>query len=104
MRVRVQTSTPLPPAKFWFASDGDSGVNLFKKSLARSAPLSKHKLNEENLVLELDGFELLDDFSMDQLVKDGDLLVVKQRISAASKKRKAESFGTSIGTFRFWRC
>ena len=80
MRVKLQCLPPLPALKFWYAAEGDK-IEDFKKSLANNVP----GLGPAGTGLQvlLDDFELLDWQSTSDLLRDGDLLVVKRSEEAA---------------------
>ncbi|KAL1701060.1 hypothetical protein EV121DRAFT_294581 [Schizophyllum commune] len=80
MRVKLQCLPPLPALKFWYAVEGDK-IEDFKKSLAKNVP----GLGPAGIGLQvlLDDFELLDWQSTSDLLRDGDLLVVKRSEKAA---------------------
>ncbi|KAL1676781.1 hypothetical protein EV122DRAFT_215726 [Schizophyllum commune] len=75
MRVKLQCLPPLPALKFWYAVEGDK-IEDFKKSLAKNVP----GLGPAGTGLQvlLDDFELLDWQSTSDLLRDGDMLVVKR--------------------------
>ena len=39
-------------------------------------PLAEGGFSAKEIVLELDGFELIDDLNMEELIRDGDLVVI----------------------------
>ncbi|KAL1727445.1 hypothetical protein EV714DRAFT_275583 [Schizophyllum commune] len=80
MRVKLQCLPPLPALKFWYAVEGEKIEDL-KKSLAKNVP----GLGPAGTGLQvlLDDFELLDWQSTSDLLRDGDLLVVKRSEKAA---------------------
>ncbi|KAI5830002.1 hypothetical protein K523DRAFT_352049 [Schizophyllum commune Tattone D] len=81
MRVKLQCLPPLPALKFWYAVEGEKIEDL-KKSLAKNVP----GLGPAGTGLQvlLDDFELLDWQSTDDLLRDGDLLVVKRSEKATT--------------------
>lgn len=86
MRVRIlsesEQQTNLPQIKSWFNVDKENTVVSLKLSLCASVPaLRDAHVRATELVLTLDGFELLNDSSV-HILRDGDLIwYVEQRIS-----------------------
>ncbi|KAL1687237.1 hypothetical protein GGG16DRAFT_128124 [Schizophyllum commune] len=81
MRVKLQCLPPLPALKFWYAVEGEKIEDL-KKSLAKNVPgLGPARTGLQVL---LDDFELLDWQSTSDLLRDGDLLVVKRSEKATT--------------------
>lgn len=77
MRIRIQTQAPLPELKAWFVPDTLESVFNLKQALCQRVPaLRAAQCHPKNLVLMLDGFELLDDSPFDA-VRDGDLILIK---------------------------
>ncbi|KAI5836597.1 uncharacterized protein SCHCODRAFT_02646027 [Schizophyllum commune H4-8] len=90
MRVKLQCLPPLPALKFWYAVEGEKIEDL-KKSLVKNVP----GLGPTGTGLQvlLDDFELLDWQSTRDLLRDGDLLVLK-----CSEKASASSTTTQTAT------
>ena len=99
MRLRLQAESPLPVLKAWFAFDDNETIRNLKNAICTTVPaLKAAKTKPETTTLELDGFELLDDLTFGGIVKDGDLIIIKQKEAGTSVKRKAESSGTMLST------
>jgi hypothetical protein len=97
MRVRIQTALPLPDLKAWYAPNEDqSSIAHLKDALFLHIPVLEASLfHSHQVVLLLDGFELLDDSPLD-VVRDGDLVIVKllpDTQPSGSRKRKAARGG-----------
>src|SRR5580693_7375787 len=91
MRIRVLSSPPLPHVKAWFVIP-DGAQNIASSSLVHAEPslenifglknalrngipaLRPSSLSAANLILMIDGFELLDESSI-AVINDGDLVV-----------------------------
>ena len=89
MRIRVLTSPPLPHVKAWFVVP-DGAQNITSSSLVHAEPSLENifglknalrngipalrPLSAADLILMIDGFELLDESST-AVIKDGDLVV-----------------------------
>ncbi|KAL0578148.1 hypothetical protein V5O48_003853 [Marasmius crinis-equi] len=61
-----------------------STISDLKNSICSTIkPVSEGGFNADEIILELDGFELLDEFTVDELIREGDLLLVglKQGVS-----------------------
>ncbi|KAK0197838.1 hypothetical protein F5146DRAFT_1156842 [Armillaria mellea] len=92
MRLRIQTEPPLPQLKAWFPLPDDANIHDFKTSLCSTVQvLRAANIKPGELTLELDGFELLDELDSTSVVRDTDLIVIKGKLGASSKKRKADS-------------
>ncbi|CAA7269203.1 unnamed protein product [Cyclocybe aegerita] len=80
MRFRIQTHAPLPDVKAWFVPDVQNVpefiIDLKKTLCRRVQPLKDRHYHGKDLVLLLEGFELLNDSPFDA-VRDGDLVTVK---------------------------
>ncbi|KAJ8093205.1 hypothetical protein PM082_020690 [Marasmius tenuissimus] len=92
MRLRLESSPPLPHLKAWFSSSqlqckpGTYSsqhksqpakiIDLKKSICATVKPLIEGGFRTEKIILELDGFELLDDLNVEELIRDGDLVVL----------------------------
>jgi hypothetical protein len=78
MRVRIlsesEQRTNLPQIRSWFNVDKENTVGSLKFSLCASVPtLRDAHVRSTELVLTLDGFELLNDSSI-HILRDGDLI------------------------------
>ncbi|KAF7370795.1 hypothetical protein MSAN_00713000 [Mycena sanguinolenta] len=89
MRLKVQSVPPLPVLKVWFTpGEQCATVANLKSALAREVFAFKQK-NASPLELSLDGFDLLENSSLQDVLRDGDLVLVKtNNISSVGKKRK----------------
>ncbi|KAJ7257869.1 hypothetical protein B0H12DRAFT_1232437 [Mycena haematopus] len=88
MRLKIQSVPPLPVLKVWFTpGEQCATVANLKSALAREVFAFKQK-NASPLELSLDGFDLLEVSSLQDVLRDGDLVLVKTGISPVSKKRK----------------
>ncbi|KAF8516018.1 hypothetical protein BU17DRAFT_93130 [Hysterangium stoloniferum] len=86
-RVRLESSHPLPILKVWFLLPDNSNVESFKVSLCeRLAVLRDASISPGQLTLEVDGFELPGESTID-LIRETDIIMLKP--SAQSLKRKA---------------
>ncbi|KAL7316592.1 hypothetical protein PS15m_005674 [Mucor circinelloides] len=92
MRIKVSTTAPLPKHQCWFPIS----ERLQKQSIHQLAKkmVDQFKLSTEaiNLKLSMDGFELLPQSITKDLLRDGDLLILKgdhSKKSTAVKKRKS---------------
>ncbi|KAI8984904.1 hypothetical protein BD414DRAFT_537359 [Trametes punicea] len=95
MRIKVESVPPLPHVKAWYSANALPSVVDLKASLCASLPaLSHDRIRPQDLLLLLDDFELLDASPIDVL-RDGDLIVIKKRLSAPPTKRKAPSEAAS---------
>jgi hypothetical protein len=89
MRVRIlsesEQQTNLPQIRSWFNVDKENNVGSLKLSLCASVPaLRDAHVRSTELVLMLDGFELLNDSSI-HILRDGDLIwYVERHISYCS--------------------
>ncbi|KAI0092660.1 hypothetical protein BDY19DRAFT_497019 [Irpex rosettiformis] len=94
MRIKVESTPPLTTFKAWFVVSTASTIQDLKESICSDIPaLHKLDVDADELTLVIDGFELLDSSPID-VVRDGDLVNVRQRVAhvkADAKKRKAES-------------
>lgn len=93
MRIKLATNTPLPKYNCWFGiseKQEKQTIHHLRKKIA-------HDLNLEsepsNLQLLLDGFSLLPQTTIRDLVRDGDLITVKAQstVKSKTKKRKISS-------------
>jgi hypothetical protein len=83
MRVRIlsesEQQTNLPQIRSWFNVDKENTVASLKLGLCASVPaLRDARVRTTELVLTLDGFELLDDSSI-HVLRDGDLIWYVER-------------------------
>ncbi|KAI0637605.1 hypothetical protein C8Q77DRAFT_1086815 [Trametes polyzona] len=91
MRVKVETVPPLPHLRAWFSTSALPSVLDLKASLCTDlAPLAQDSVCPEDILLFLDDFELLDASPID-VVRDGDLLIIKKKPTLSSAKRKAST-------------
>ncbi|KAI0662818.1 hypothetical protein C8Q70DRAFT_473304 [Cubamyces menziesii] len=89
MRVKVESVPPLPHVKAWFSANALPSILDLKNSLcADLQPLSNEHVLPDHILLLLDDFELLDSSPID-VVRDGDLIVIKKKPSPTQPKRKA---------------
>ncbi|KAK2460047.1 hypothetical protein APHAL10511_007924 [Amanita phalloides] len=81
MRLRIQTQQPLPELKAWFVprpiSATSNTILDLKRALCHVKLLLHENLQSENIRLLLDGFELLDDLTCDEVLRDGDLVFIQ---------------------------
>ncbi|KAJ4481112.1 hypothetical protein J3R30DRAFT_3464435 [Lentinula aciculospora] len=108
MRLRLQTSNTssnLPQLKAWFAfsvtdenPQRNSVADLKKLICSSIKSFSNANITFRELGLELDNFELLDELPAEEVLRDGDLLLIKRREihGGLGKKRKAEDDGSNI--------
>lgn len=94
MRFKISTHPPLPTANAWCplpSSDSDPipTIRTLKNHLARSLPTVRvYSATADELVLELDGFELLDDSALaDLALTNGDVIEYVSRIARLLSKR-----------------
>lgn len=74
MRIRVQSSPPLPPFKAWYCPQNDNTVLDLKTSICDVLPpLRDSNVEAHGISLLLDDFELFDNIPLDA-VRDGDLV------------------------------
>ncbi|KAF7790775.1 hypothetical protein EIP86_001732 [Pleurotus ostreatoroseus] len=74
MRVKVECVPPLPSTKIWFIVPHVSTISDLKDTLCSELPaLGDEQTNARDIILFLDGFELLDATLID-VVRDGDLI------------------------------
>ena len=74
-RVRLQSFTPLPSFRIWFlVPENTINVKALKIAISTQIPALKGLDIQPPLVLEMDGFELLDECSID-LVHEGEIIV-----------------------------
>ncbi|KDQ14188.1 hypothetical protein BOTBODRAFT_44816 [Botryobasidium botryosum FD-172 SS1] len=105
MRVRILSGPPLPSVRAWFAlpSGGfpaSHTISDLKRILCNDLQILSHAgVKPEELMLEIDDYELLNE-SMFDVIKEGDLLVITQRkpndgtaapkYNGVQQKRKAD--------------
>ncbi|KAG8934354.1 hypothetical protein FRC01_003602 [Tulasnella sp. 417] len=93
MRIRIASHPPLPALKAWFGIDDHTAATQtildVKRGLSEQlSVLSQHPL--QHLLLELEGFELLDESLCSHVLREGDLINIKQSsLAQPSKKRKS---------------
>ncbi|OSD01695.1 hypothetical protein PYCCODRAFT_1411887 [Trametes coccinea BRFM310] len=91
MRLKVESVPPLPHVKAWFSANALPSVLDLKTSLCTDLhALKQGRVQPQDILLLLDDFELLDSSSID-VVRDGDLIVIKKRPASTAAKRKAPS-------------
>ncbi|KAI1788926.1 hypothetical protein LXA43DRAFT_1023232 [Ganoderma leucocontextum] len=89
MRVKVESVAPLPPVKAWFSAHAIPTVHDLKTALcADLLPFNHAGVRAQDLILLLDDFELLHSSPID-VVRDGDLIILKKAHAPPSQKRKA---------------
>ncbi|KAI0352789.1 hypothetical protein OH77DRAFT_1459755 [Trametes cingulata] len=89
MRVKVESVAPLPHVKAWFSANAVPTIFDLKTALcADLVPLSQDRIRPQDVLLLLDDFELLDSSPID-VVRDGDLVVIKKKPTPPPPKRKA---------------
>ncbi|KAG8962824.1 hypothetical protein FRC03_003724 [Tulasnella sp. 419] len=80
MRVRLVTHPPLPPLKAWFGitTPADSqSITALKNTIYTQVlrpNLSTEVAQSSDLLLEIEGFELLGDSTCENVLQDGDLV------------------------------
>ncbi|KAJ7026294.1 hypothetical protein C8F04DRAFT_1125669 [Mycena alexandri] len=96
MRLKIQSVAPLPVVRVWFTPGADLlDISDLTATLAREVFAAKSK-NASPLNLSLDGFELLEASLLSDVLRDGDLVVVKaadisKKTPEVGKKRKRSS-------------
>ncbi|KAJ3931303.1 MAG: hypothetical protein NXY57DRAFT_1008052 [Lentinula lateritia] len=114
MRLRLQTSntdgSKLPQLKVWFAFSAageeisQKSITDLKKSICTAIKsFSNANITFRDIALGLDGFELLDELPAEEVLRDGDLLIIKRRetYTVLGKKRKAEDDGSTTAGKRY---
>ncbi|KAH9928946.1 uncharacterized protein B0H18DRAFT_999521, partial [Fomitopsis serialis] len=87
MRIKLQSFPPLPICRAWFSVHSATTVEELKSVLCKELPaLLDSDLESREIDLVLDDFELLD-FSPIDVIRDGDLILIKQRSSVAGKRK-----------------
>ncbi|THG98611.1 hypothetical protein EW026_g3616 [Hermanssonia centrifuga] len=85
MRVKVESGPPLPSLKAWFIVSPVATIYDLKATLCAELPaLREGRVAAKDISLSLDGFELLDDSHV-EVVRDGDLLTIKQTFALSNK-------------------
>lgn len=75
MRVKVECGPPLPSTKAWFGIQSLNTISDLKATLCTDLPaLRDAAVSSDEIVLFMDGFELLDTSLVDVL-RDGDLIM-----------------------------
>jgi hypothetical protein len=79
MRLKIQLAPPLPEGKVWFTpGEQCTTVANLKSALAREVLAVKFRFKSAGpLELTLDGFDLLEASLLLDVLRDGDLVVVK---------------------------
>lgn len=78
MRLKIQSVPPLPVVRVWFTPGADLlDISDLSATLAREVFAPKSKNASPPLNLSLDGFELLEASLLSDVLRDGDLVVVK---------------------------
>ncbi|KAI0951819.1 hypothetical protein AcV7_007814 [Taiwanofungus camphoratus] len=89
MRIKVASIPPLPFVKAWYSVTSASTVADLKTSLcADLPPFQRDRINGRDIILVLDDFDLLNASPVD-VIRDGDLIVIKRNQTFASNKRKS---------------
>ncbi|KIJ32312.1 hypothetical protein M422DRAFT_265808 [Sphaerobolus stellatus SS14] len=92
-RIRISSTPPLPPFKIWFLVPEDvTSIRGIKKLICTNvAAVKEAKLRADQLVLEMDEFELPDDGSI-ELIRDTDILMLKSHtpLTKENLKRKVD--------------
>ncbi|KAI0759711.1 hypothetical protein BD413DRAFT_722109 [Trametes elegans] len=89
MRIKVESVAPLPHIKAWFSTSAVPTIFDLKTSLCSDLPLLHFgHIRPGDILLLLDDFELLDSSPID-VVRDGDLVVIKKASAPPSTKRKS---------------
>ncbi|KAJ7743181.1 hypothetical protein B0H16DRAFT_1562147 [Mycena metata] len=97
MRLKIQSVPPLPVVRVWFTPGADLlDISDLSATLAREVFAPKSKNASPPLNLSLDGFELLEASLLSDVLRDGDLVVVKavdvpKKTPEVGKKRKRSS-------------
>jgi len=75
-RIRIQASPPLPSSRIWFLVPQNAlNIKDIKQALCqRVAMLKDSSLMGQDLILEIDGFELPDEEPVD-LIHENDIVV-----------------------------
>ncbi|KAH9843635.1 uncharacterized protein C8Q71DRAFT_8025 [Rhodofomes roseus] len=96
MRIKLQSFPPLPVCRAWFSVHSATTVEELKSVLCKELPaLRDGDLEPRDIDLVLDDFELLDISPVD-VVRDGDLILIKQRLLITRGKRKAVDVGRPV--------
>ncbi|KAJ7572061.1 hypothetical protein C8J56DRAFT_906841 [Mycena floridula] len=91
MRIRLATEPPLPAVRAWFSfsQTATSTVLHLKKSICGLKALQDAQISPSRVRLEMDGFELLDELSVEGLLNDSELVTAVQIQIPVGTKRKA---------------
>lgn len=86
-RIRLQSSSPLPPLKAWYLIPSTvTTIRDLKLALCSQLPMFKDmRIQPAHIMLEIDGFELLEESHID-LVREGDILSYDFMISTLFKQ------------------
>ncbi|KAL6304079.1 hypothetical protein BKA93DRAFT_733737 [Sparassis latifolia] len=90
MRVKIESVAPLPTVKAWYSVHSTSSVSEMKARLCSELQPFHGRVRAQDIVLVLEDFELLDSSPID-VVRDGDLIVVRHVPVVSSHKRKAST-------------
>ncbi|KAI7888590.1 uncharacterized protein EV154DRAFT_517152 [Mucor mucedo] len=74
MRIKLKTSSPLPKINCWFVVKEKAGketIHDLRKKITNDLELD---VQPSNLQLSMDGFHLLPQTALKDLVRDGDLI------------------------------
>lgn len=76
MRVRIASHPPLPVLKAWFGIDDHTAATqtILDLKKALSEQLCQLGRDQSQLLLELEGFELLDESLCYHVLREGDLI------------------------------
>ncbi|KAF9817633.1 hypothetical protein IEO21_03289 [Rhodonia placenta] len=99
MRIKLESVPPLPLVKAWFSVHSATTVSELKSVLCSDLPaFLDGQLRGGDILLLLEDFELLDSSPID-VIREGDLIIVKRNPSVtSSNKRKAPE--TDLESFR----
>ncbi|KIO27077.1 hypothetical protein M407DRAFT_233511 [Tulasnella calospora MUT 4182] len=90
MRIRIASHPPLPVLKAWFGIDDHAAATQTVLDLKRGLSEQLCAPGHQHLLLELEGFELLDESLCYQVLREGDLINIKQSsLAHGSNKRKS---------------
>ncbi|GBE78985.1 hypothetical protein SCP_0201820 [Sparassis crispa] len=90
MRVKIESVAPLPTVKAWYSVHSVSSVSEMKARLCSELQPFHGRVRAQDIVLVLEDFELLDSSPID-VVRDGDLIVVRHVPAVSFHKRKAST-------------
>lgn len=75
MRIKLESTSPLPIVKAWFHVESISNVQELKSSLcSKLLQFCDANINHRDIILLLDDYELLDTSTID-ILRDGDAVV-----------------------------